>query len=75
MAFARWPAGRAKGCQISFHVPLKPPSLFKPRFRLGIPGEATATFPRQPEGMGRQAKTAGGSCDESPETSTFPSRG
>lgn len=53
-----------EGCQISFHVPLKPPSLFKPWFQPEIPAE--------PQDVGPQAKTAGESSHGSPATNHLP---
>src|SRR5262249_31787555 len=39
-----------EGCQVSFHVPLKPASFFKPWFQRIMPREAAENSPRPPEG-------------------------
>jgi len=58
-----------EGCQISFHVPLKPPSLFKTWFQARNREETTARDPLQPEGVGSPTNTAENPPVKSPETS------
>lgn len=47
-----------EGCQISFRVPLKSPSLFKSWFQWAMPGKETATFCRQSNDLSSQANAA-----------------
>jgi hypothetical protein len=61
-----------KGCQISFHFLLKPPSLFKTWFQARNPEETTARDPRQPEGAGSPTNTAENPPVKSPEMSPLP---
>jgi signal transduction histidine kinase len=48
-----------EGCQVSFHVPLKPASLFKPWFQRILPGEATEKLTPQAENMNSEADSTG----------------
>jgi signal transduction histidine kinase len=47
-----------EGCQISFRVPLKSPSLFKSWFQWAMPGEQTATFSAQSDVLSSQVNAA-----------------
>ena len=60
-----------EGCQVSFHVPLKPPSLFKPWFQRIMPGEVTEKSPRQPEGLVHRSTLPKDPRVESTETTHF----
>jgi signal transduction histidine kinase len=56
-----------EGCQISFHVPLKPAPLFKPWLRWIMLREVTGNSPRQPEAVSSQTNTVGEPRVESPK--------
>jgi signal transduction histidine kinase len=47
-----------EGCQITFRVPLKSPSLFKSWFQWAMPGEETATFCPQSDDLSSQTNAA-----------------